>query len=84
MLILPESVKTMFNAFMAIFAKKEDVKQSDWNQTDESRMDYIKNKPEEGTSADAVALLAELGVVDPVTDEAGIFYTDETGAIYTI
>lgn len=27
MLILPETIKTMLNAFMAIFAKKEDIPQ---------------------------------------------------------
>lgn len=45
MLILPESIQTLINAFVAIFAKKEELKQPDWNQSDYTKLDYIKNKP---------------------------------------
>ena len=45
MLILPESIQTLINAFVAIFAKKEELKQPDWNQSDSTKLDYIKNKP---------------------------------------
>ena len=45
MLILPESIQTLINAFVAIFVKKEELKQPDWNQSDSTKLDYIKNKP---------------------------------------
>lgn len=46
MLILPESIQTLINAFVAIFVKKEELKQPDWNQSDSTKLDYIKNKPD--------------------------------------
>lgn len=60
---------------------KSDLVQSDWNQTDESAVDFIKNKPDE---SDALALLAEVGFVEPVADADGSIYTDENGNIYTL
>lgn len=56
-------------------------KQADWSQTDETAPDYIKNKPDE---ADALELVAETGLVEPMTDENGSIFTDENGAIYTL
>lgn len=58
--------------------------QADWNQNDESAIDFIKNKPDEMTKDDALELLVELNIVSPVTNEDGSIYTDENGAIYTI
>lgn len=55
--------------------------QSDWNQSDETSRDFIKNKPDE---SDALALLAEVGFVEPVADADGSIYTDENGNIYTL
>lgn len=54
---------------------------SDWNQTDETAADFIKNKPDE---EDALALLMEMNLVEPVVAEDGSVYTDENGAMYTI
>lgn len=40
--------------------------QSDWKQTDENAMDFIKNKP---NSEDALIVAAETGLVDPIVDK---------------
>lgn len=58
--------------------------QPDWKQTDETAMDFIKNKPVEETSDDAMDLLAEMGVLEFVADEDGSILTDENGNILTI
>lgn len=55
--------------------------QSDWNQTDEKAHDFIKNKPDE---MDALEIVAEMGLVDPVSAEDGSIYTDENGVLYTL
>ena len=55
--------------------------QSDWSQTDSTKPDYIKNKPDED---DAIALLMEMNLIDPVVADDGSIYTDENGAMYTI
>lgn len=55
--------------------------QSDWNQNDETQLDYIKNKPNED---DALILIAEMGLIDPISDEDGAIYTDENNLIYTL
>lgn len=36
------------------------------------------------TDDEAVALAAEMGLIDPVTDENGAILTDENGAILTL
>ena len=55
--------------------------QSDWKQTDETAMDFIKNKPDEN---DALAILAETGFIDPVTAADGSVFTDSNGALYSL
>lgn len=60
------------------------IKNPDWNQNDETAPDYIKNKPLEETEDDALEMLAEMGIVDPMTDEEGNILTDENGNILTI
>lgn len=54
---------------------------SDWSQTDETAPDYIKNKPDKD---DALELLVETGLIEPIVDENGAIYTDENGNIYNI
>jgi uncharacterized membrane-anchored protein len=44
-------VRVDIDALREIFAAKEDVKQPDWNQLDNSQVDYIKNKPKIGALA---------------------------------
>ena len=58
--------------------------QSDWNQSDSTQIDFIKNKPVEMTEDDAFNMLVELSVIVPVVNEDGTIYTDENGAILTI
>ena len=55
--------------------------QSDWKQTDETAMDFIKNKPNED---DALALLAETGFIDPIAAADGSVFTDSNGALYSL
>lgn len=62
-------------------ADKKDVVQSDLNETDSSSMAFIKNKPDENT---AMELAADLGLIDPVTDENGAIYTDKNGEILSL
>ena len=58
--------------------------QSDWEQTDETAMDFIKNKPYEETEDDALELLVEMGVLEAITNEEGFILTDENNNILTI
>ena len=55
--------------------------QADWDQTDSSAANFIKNKPDED---DAFTLLLEMNLIEPVTNEDGSIYTNENGAMYTI
>ena len=55
--------------------------QPDWKQTDETAMDFIKNKPDED---DALEVVSEMGLVEPVTFNDGSICTDENGAIFTL
>lgn len=57
---------------------------SDWAQTDETQLDFIKNKPYEETEDDALELLAEMGVLEATTNEEGFVLTDENNNILTI
>lgn len=55
--------------------------QPDWKQTDETAMDFIKNKPAE---EDALALLMEMNFINPVAAADGSIYTDNNGAMYSL
>lgn len=55
--------------------------QPDWAETDETSLSYIKNKPDEN---DALALVTEMGLVEPVAAEDGSIYTDENGVVYSL
>ena len=44
----------------------------------------LTNKPIEETEDDAMEMLTEMGVLDPITDEEGNVLTDENGNILTI
>lgn len=55
--------------------------QPDWDQTDETAMDFIKNKPDE---EDALAVLAEIGFIEPVASADGSVFTDSNGALYSL
>lgn len=55
--------------------------QANWDETNPASASYIKNKPDE---EDALELVTEIGLIDPITDENGAVYTDTNGVIYTI
>ena len=84
MFILPEAIKTLINGFSAVFAKKEDLKQSDWNQADITRLDYIKNKPKELSEEMLLAWLNEEKIVSPLTTKTGEIYTTNNNEIYIL
>ena len=58
--------------------------QSDWSQEDEAQADYIKNKPEIATPDDALDIIAELNIAQPVASNDGKLFASNTGAIYTL
>lgn len=62
-------------------ADKTDILQSDWEQTDETKIDFIKNKPEDATDDDVIAMMQEIDAFPVVMDENGDIMTDEDGAI---
>lgn len=44
----------------------------------------LSDKPIEETEDDAMEMLAEMGILDPITDEKGNVLTDENGNVLTI
>ena len=58
--------------------------QSDWNQNDETKADYIKNKPSIATNDDAMDLLAEIGIITPITNSNGEILTSSSNEIYSL
>jgi hypothetical protein len=65
------------------FLNQEQI-QADWTQTDETAVDYIKNKPTIATDEDAMDLVTELGYVTPVASSDGSIYIKENGVIYSL
>lgn len=53
--------------------------QADWNQTDETAVDFIKNRPDIATNEDIINLLAEMDVVTPMVTPDNKIVTDSTG-----
>ena len=58
--------------------------QPDWNQNDEAAADYIKNKPLIATNDDAMDLLAEIGIITPITNSNGEILTSSFNEIYSL
>lgn len=54
---------------------------SDFNQTDPTKGDYIKNKPKIATDEEIIIILVNKGFVDPVTDNMGDILTNANGDI---
>ena len=84
MLILPESIQTLINGLLAIFVRKEDLKQSDWNQTDTTKIDYIKNKPSIVSEDEFLSWLNEAKVVEPMASASGELYVNNNNEIYVL
>lgn len=57
------------------------VPQADWNQTDETANDFIKNKPEIATDEEIINMLMEEDMFPIVKDNDGSILTDENGNI---
>ena len=58
--------------------------QSDWNQNDETKADYIKNKPSIATNDDAMDFLAEIGIIEPITNSNGEILISTSNEIYSL
>ena len=58
--------------------------QSDWNQNDETKADYIKNKPSIATNDDAMDFLAEIGIIEPITNSNGEILISTFNEIYSL
>ena len=58
--------------------------QSDWNETDETQINFIKNKPNIATDDEVMALLSTENIVTPVADASGYIYLDSDEKILTI
>lgn len=60
--------------------------QPDWNQNDETKKDYIKNKPlwKIATEEDIVILLTNQGYISPIGANNGAIYTDNNNKIYIL
>lgn len=52
--------------------------QADWNQTDDTAVDFIKNKPEIATDDDVINALIEADLLCCVADSDGSILTDES------
>lgn len=65
-------------------ANTDDILQSDWNQTDETKLDYIKNKPVEVTGEDVAAWFEEKEILDYAYAADNSVYTNNNGDMYVI
>ena len=58
--------------------------QPDWNQNDNTKPDYIKNRPLIATNDYAMDLLAEIGIITPITNSNGEILTSSSNEIYSL
>jgi hypothetical protein len=65
-------------------ADKKDIVQSNWEETNETDPAFIQNKPIPEDENDALEMLTEMGILDPIQDEENNILTDEDGNIFTI
>lgn len=61
-----------------IFLKNAPILQADWDETDETSLNFIRNKP---NALEALALVTELDLVHPVVDAENNVYIDKDGYI---
>ena len=76
-----ETLMAVINAIDETKADKTDIVQSDWDQNDETAIDYIKNKPDE---EDAFKLAIETELISPIATASGEILTDNNGIIITM
>ena len=67
-----------------VAAINEAAAQPDWNQNDNTKPDYIKNRPLIATNDDATDLLAEIGIITPITNSNGEILTSSSNEIYSL
>ena len=58
--------------------------QADFNQTDETKPDYIKNKPQELPEEELLAWLDEANIVEPIASPSGEIYVNNNNEIYIL
>ena len=68
--------------------------QSDWSESNETSPAFVKNKPDFatvdyvsesiGTEDDALELLSETGIVEPIISNDNSLYTDNEGTIFIL
>jgi hypothetical protein len=79
-LVAKDSLERLWLHTQAHLNEKAD-KKAVKEQLQNISLDDIKNKPNED---DALELISEMGLVEPVLSEDGFVFVDETGAIYSI
>jgi hypothetical protein len=62
----------------------DSLKQSDWNQSDETAIDFIKNKPVEATDLEVVDILFSLDMMPTIVDASGAIITDNNNTFLLI
>ena len=60
------------------------IPQADWNQTDETKNDYIKNKPRIATDDEVMTLLRSYNIITLIVDSTGYVYLDKDEKILTM
>lgn len=61
--------------------KLENVSQPDWNQIDDSQLDFIKNKPDVATDEDIIDLMLDMDMMPVVQDTDGTVLVDSDNTI---
>ena len=77
-------VKTVQNGKPTEWEVADMPSQPDWNQNDNTKPDYIKNRPLIATNDDAMDLLAEIGIITPITNSNGEILTSSSNEIYSL
>jgi hypothetical protein len=75
--IVLDVVKKLINQF----DKKLEDSIADWKQEDETKLDFIKNKPNAATNEEIITLLTNCELIKPITDANGNFFTNNSGKI---
>lgn len=76
-----ETLMAVINAIDETKANKTDIIQADWNENDETAIDYIKNKPNENN---AIRLAIETELISPVATASGEILTDNNSTVITM
>jgi hypothetical protein len=65
-------------------ADKAEIMQSDWLQTDNTQLDYIKNKPEIVSDEEFFNWIIEEKIVEPIASTNGEIYITNNNEIYVL